>query len=106
MAFIGDEPVSYTHLDVYKRQVLSPYQMMFSRPPPRELTQLITFPEMPEEELDIARVYHQIGNKIALRRNKRRNSGIPELRFVVGERVLIRNRQQPSGCLLYTSRCV
>ena len=66
---------------------LSPYQMMFLRPPPRELTQLITFPEMPEEELDITRAYHRIGNKITLRRNKRRNSGIPELRFKVGERV-------------------
>ena len=48
------QPVSYTHLDVYKRQVLliivtNPYLVMFERPPPREIISLMNLPPRERE---------------------------------------------------------
>ena len=77
----------FLNLAYHKTLGLSPYQMMCLRPPPREITKMITFPEMPEEEVNLTKVYSRIANKIALKKNKRKSSGIPVLKFEIGERV-------------------
>ena len=39
-------PVSYTHLDVYKRQAIgiTPYSAMYEKQPPREIEEILEFP--------------------------------------------------------------
>ena len=76
---------------------VTPYQMMFSKPPPREITDIIKFPEGPEEELNLTRVYNRILHKIELRRRKQDKTGRHIIKYEVGEKILIKNRQQPSG---------
>ena len=50
---------------------VTPYQMMFSKPPPREITNLIPFPEGPEEELDLTHVYSRLLHKMETRRKNK-----------------------------------
>ena len=71
--------------------------MMFNKPPPRQITKIIDFPEMPSEEVDVTRVYNRILHKMELKKKRRDKRGTPEIKFEVGEKVLVRNRQQPSG---------
>ena len=71
--------------------------MMFAKPPPREITDIIKFPEIPEEEMNFTQVYNRILHRIELKRRRQESNGIPKIKFEVGEKVLIKNRQQPSG---------
>ena len=36
---------------------ISPYQMMFRKPPPREITGIIELPEIPEEEMNLSLIH-------------------------------------------------
>ena len=87
----------YLNLACHETLGISPYQMMFNKPPPRQITEIINFPELPSEGVDLTRVYNRILHKTELKKRRRDKKGTPEIKFEVGEKVLIRNRQQPSG---------
>ena len=71
--------------------------MMFSKLPPREITKLIQFPEGPEEELNLTHVYNRLLHKLETRRKKQNATRKNIIKYTVGEKILIRNRQQPSS---------
>ena len=97
----------------------SPYQVMFNRPPPREITSLIKFPFMEEKELAIIEIHNRVLHKAELQKRKEERDHNRILKYSMGEKVLLKNRHLPSSvegitkkllllytCLLYTSRCV
>ena len=107
----------------------SPYPVMYNKPPPREITQIIQFPPRKQEELAITDVYNRVLHKAELRRRRDERNKVRIIKYNVVDKVLIKNRQLPSSieeiarkllllyhgpciitqdkiCLLYTSRCV
>ena len=48
---------------------------MFSKLPPREITNMIQFPEGPEEELNPTHEYNRLLHKMELRRKKQNTTG-------------------------------
>ena len=67
------------------------------RPPPREITELITFPEQPPEEINLQKVLNRVHHQAYMRRKKQEKKGIPNIIYKNGEKILIKNRQQPSS---------
>ena len=45
----------------------SPYQVMYNRPPPREITSITQFPPREKEELAITGIYNRVLHKAELR---------------------------------------
>ena len=76
---------------------ICPYQLIHMRPPPREISELITFPEQPPEEINLQKVLNRVHHQAYMRRKKQENKGIPNLIYKNGEKILIKNRQQPSS---------
>ena len=128
--------VSYTHLDVYKRQAEdflnlayhqstdeTPYMAMYERRPPREITEIIKFPAENEFKFNKTKFFNNAVERADKLRLKYQKSQPKVIKYKVGDRVLIKNRELPSTvediakkllllftgpytCLLYTSRCV
>ena len=71
------EPVSYTHLDVYKRQINDRYQVIVS---------------LLLSQVEVISIKNELQKKVKVRVDKHQK-----------EYVL---REQLGVCLLYTSRCV
>lgn len=76
---------------------LPPYQVMFGKPTPRQITTLIDFPEVSEEPIDVMKLYTRIKGRAELRRRKQMKTGWTPIKYQVGEKVLIKNRQLPSS---------
>ena len=66
---------------------VSPYTVMFERPPPREIKEIINFPDEPAYQFERTKFYNKVLEKTEQQRKK----------YV---------KSQPKACLLYTSRCV
>ena len=88
---------TFLNLSHHNTLGVCPYQMMFLKPPPRDITKIIQFPEEPDEEIDITRIYNRILHKTELRKKRQSKTGVHPIKYNVGEKVLIRNQQQPSS---------
>lgn len=86
--------INITHHDTIGKTL---YQLMFNKPPPREITTMIVFPENKAEGIDINRLYNRIQHKAELRRKRQLKTGWIPIKYNVGEKVLIKNRQPPSS---------
>ena len=101
----------------------TPYNAMFEKPPPREICDIINFPQSQEYQFDKIQFHNKIVEKIEQRKRKYQNK-VPSkiIQYHVGEQILLRNRELPSTmegitkkllvlytgpytCLLYTSSC-
>ena len=84
--------VSYTHLDVYKRQGFTPYELIKGTRPPRILEQLFEYP--PEERTIDRNVKIQLANESLLTKGERRKRRHDEkgkwVKYEVGQLVLVR----------------
>ena len=87
----------YLNLACHETLGVSPHQIMFNEPPPRQITEIINFPGIPSEGVDLTKIYNRILHKLELKKRRRDKKGTPEIQFEVGEKILIKNRQQPSG---------
>ena len=74
----------------------SPYTVMFERPPPREIKEIITFPREPEYHFEGTKFYNKELEKTEKQRKKYVQSQPKAIKYKVGEKVLIRNRELPS----------
>ena len=84
--------------DSHETLGICPYQLMYTRPPPpREITELITFPEQPPEEINLLRIYNRVHHQADLRKRRQEKKGIPKITYENGEKILIKNRQPPSS---------
>ena len=92
---------------------------MYEKQPPREIKEMINFPDNLEYKFDNVRFYNKIIEKTEKKRNKYQREQQNVIKYQIGEKVLLRNRELPSTmegitkkllllytCLLYTSRCV
>ena len=75
----------------------SPYQVMYNRPPLREITSLIQFPPMTEKEFSITTLHNRVLHKAELRRRRKEKLRTKIIKYNLGERILLRNRQLPSS---------
>lgn len=91
------EAETFLNLAYHDTLGVTPHQMMFSSPPPREIIKLIKFPEELNENLDIARIYNRVLHKAELRRKRQERTIRKPVSYKVGEKVLIKNRQLPSS---------
>ena len=76
---------------------VSPYQMMFNRPPPREIISMVQFPPMEQEEFAITALYNRVLHKAELRRRREEKNRMNVIKYNTGSKVLIKNRQLPSS---------
>ena len=74
----------------------SPYQVMFNRPPPREIISLIEFPFIEEKELSIIEIHNRVLHKAELQKKKQERDNNRILKYYMGEKVLLKNRHLPS----------
>ena len=102
----------------------TPYNAMFEKPPPLEITDIINFPQSQEYQFNKVQFHNKIVERIEERRRKYQNKvPLKIIQYQVGDKILLRNRELPSTmegitkkllllytrpytCLLYTSRCV
>ena len=75
----------------------SSYAMMFERAPPhREIQDIIDFPTDPECQFEVKKCYNRIMEKIEKQRAKYLKQQPKPIKYQVGEKVLIKNRELPS----------
>ena len=74
----------------------SPYTVMFERPPPREIKEIISFPSEPEYQFEGTKFYNRVLEKTEQQRKKYIQSQPKAIKYKVGEKVLVRNRELPS----------
>ena len=70
---------------------------MHNRPPPREIPQIISFPPNEENEMAITKVYNRVLHKTELLRRRDEKCKARIIKYNLGDKVLIRNRQLPSS---------
>ena len=70
---------------------------MFNQPPPREITSLIEFPPMEKKELAITELHNRVLHKAELHRKREEKHRMKILKYNIGEKVLLKNRQLPSS---------
>ena len=80
--------------DVYKRQ--TPYTAMYEKQPPREIQELIKFPKSPPYQFNKLKFYNQMMENLEKRRNKYQKIKGKIIKYEVGEKVLLKNRELPS----------
>ena len=70
--------------------------MVYDRPPPREITQIIQFPSE-ETGLDITKIYNQVLHKpeLCMKRDTKNKAQI--IKYNLGDKVLIKKRQLQSS---------
>ena len=71
--------------------------MMFERPPPREINDLIKFPTNTEYQFEKRRIYNKIAEKVEQQKNKYSKNHPHTIKYQIGESVLIKNRELPSS---------
>ena len=97
----------------------TPYTAMFEKRPPREITEMIDFPQGNEYKFNKLKFYNNAVERAEKLRIKYKKSQPKIITYEVGDKVLLKNRELPSAiegiakkllllytCLLYTSRCV
>ena len=75
----------------------TPYTAMYKKPPPREITELINFPDSRDYQFDSLRFYSKVVERIDKRRKKYQIAQQKVIQYQVGEKVLLRNRELPSS---------
>ena len=75
----------------------TPYTIMYGKPPPRAIEELINFPTNPEYKFDNARFYSKIAEQVEKKKDKYRKIQPKIIQYQEGEKVLIRNRELPSS---------
>lgn len=78
---------TYLNLSYHETLGICPYQLMFTRPPPRKITKLIKFPEEPQEEINLMRIYNRVHHHADLRRRRQNKKGIPVITYENGEKI-------------------
>ena len=76
---------------------VSPYTVMFERPPPREIKEIINFPDEPAYQFERAKFYNKVLEKTEQQRKKYVKSQPKAIKYEVGEKVLVKNRELPSA---------
>ena len=99
---------------------------MYEKPPPREIGDIINFPNHQDYQFDRIKFYNRIVEKTEKLKKKYQENQPHAITYKIGEKVLLRNCELPStmegitkkllllytgpyvitNCLLYTSRCV
>ena len=89
---------------------------MYEKPPPREIQEIIEFPTNNEYKFDQIKFYNKLAEDQERRNNKYKEAIKKVLKYQIGEKVVLKNRELPSTmegitkkllllytCLLYTS---
>ena len=79
---------------------------MYEKRPPREIQELINFQESQRYEFDKIKFFNKVIDNLEKRKNQYKKNEDKIIQYEVGEKALLRNRELPKACLLYTSRCV
>ena len=79
----------------------TPYTAMFEKIPPREIVEMINFPQGDEYKFNQLKFYNNAVEQAEKLRIKYKKLQPKIITYKVGDKVLLRN-----SCLLYTSRCV
>ena len=74
----------------------TPYTMMFKQPPPREINDMVEFPINPEYQFEKRKFYNRIAEKIEQQKDKYSKNQQKTIKYNIGEKVLIKNRELPS----------
>ena len=70
--------------------------MMFERPPPWEINDIVEFPINPEYQFEKRKFYNRIAEKIEQQKDKYFKNQHKTIKYDIGEKVLIKNRELPS----------
>ena len=73
-----------------------PYSVMFEKPPPREINDIINFPNNPTYQFERAKFYNRILEKTELQKKKYLKNQPKAIKYHIGEKVVVRNRELPS----------
>ena len=70
---------------------------MYEKPPPREISDIINFPQNQEYQFNKNQFYNKIVEKIEQRRRKYQNTvPLRIIQYQVGDQILLKNRELPS----------
>ena len=69
---------------------------MFERLPPREIQDIINFPTNPEYQFENVKFYNRIMEKAEMKKKKYERNNPKPIKYQIGEKILIRNRELPS----------
>ena len=69
---------------------------MFKRLPPREIQDIINFPNNPEYQFETVKFYNRVMEKAEMKKRKYEKNNPKPIKYQVGEKILIRNREVPS----------
>ena len=96
--YLKNETVSYTHLDVYKRQAIgiTPYSAMYEKPTPREIEEIIEFPTNDGRKFDQVKFYNKVAEDQEKRQAKYQKAIGRVITYKEGEKVLLKNRELSS----------
>ena len=71
----------------------TPYTAMFEKPPPREIAELINFPQSEEYKFENVKFYNKILERTEKRRKKYQEHQPKPIEYNVGDQVLLKNRE-------------
>ena len=71
----------------------TPYTMMFERPPPREINDLVEFPTNSEYQFEKRKFYNRIAEKIEQQKDKYSKNQQKTIKYNIGEKVLIKKQR-------------
>ena len=75
----------------------TPYNAMFEKPPPREICDIIQFPQSQEYQFDRIHFHNKIIEKLEQRKRKyQQRVPVKIIQYNVGDQVLLKNRELPS----------
>ena len=69
---------------------------MFEKPPPREIQDIINFPNNPDYQFESIKFYNRVMEKAEQLKKKYKKNHPKPIKYQVGEKILIRNRELPS----------
>ena len=75
----------------------TPYTVMFGRPPPRQIRDLINFPTNTLEEYDIVEFHNRIAAKTEKTKRKYEDKKYSKVNYKTGDKILLKNRELPSS---------
>ena len=88
---------NFLNLAYHQTIETTPDVVVHEKQPPREVTDLISFPDTQEYKLDRIKFYNKMVEKTNKQRDKYQNRQHRIINYSVGEKVLFRNRQLPSA---------
>ena len=69
---------------------------MYKKPPPREIKEIIAFPNNDEYKFDKIKFYNKVAEDQEKRQNKYQKAIGKIVKYKIGEKVLLKNRELPS----------